>query len=570
MNAGLRRGRRLPAKLAVIFLLFWPVFVIAAPISLPENNPKQALGEYASFMKETGVPLTISEADIARTAGEFSVNGSPVISFGIGTQPVWIHLPVTNSANSVMMRRLLIENSWLDKLDVYFLSREHEFISYHVGDSQPYSARPVPGRFFMFDHDFQTGITDIYLRVETADPIVMPIFLLSPAEASQRNLVQAYSYGLVYGYLLALLAYNTFLYAGLRNVRYLNYAAFLTMFILMNLAYTGHGFVWLWPEQVTLQRWVIPVFMVLFGASGLAFALNFLETRSFFPRTHQVINLVCAIVISLMAAFILSGSQHFAILLAFFFINIFSIVMLALGVLSLYSGYLLARYFLMASLASMMGTAVTSLSVLGYIPFNEWTFRAVEIGMIADATLLALALAHQFRANQVRRILAEQLAGSDPLTGLNNRRALLEKYQPIWSSALRNNRNISLIIFDLDHFKSINDQYGHSKGDDVLVETGKILAKSARQGDILARWGGEEFLLLLPETHIEAATALAERLRKIIAGIRVSSEGGELSFTASFGVVQRTHHETLDSLISDADRYMYKAKKQGRNRVCSE
>ncbi|MDO9240851.1 MAG: 7TM-DISM domain-containing protein, partial [Methylicorpusculum sp.] len=202
MNAGLRRGRRLPAKLAVIFLLFWPVFVIAAPISLPENNPKQALGEYASFMKETGVPLTISEADIARTAGEFSVNGSPVISFGIGTQPLWIHLPVTNSAISVMTRRLLIENPWLDKLDVYFLSREHELISYHVGDSQPFTARPVPGRFYMFDHDFQTGITDIYLRVETADPIVMPIFLLSPAEAVQRNLVQGYSYGLVYGYLL--------------------------------------------------------------------------------------------------------------------------------------------------------------------------------------------------------------------------------------------------------------------------------------------------------------------------------------------------------------------------------
>ncbi|MBS3954572.1 MAG: GGDEF domain-containing protein [Methylomicrobium sp.] len=569
MNACLRRGRQLPANVVLIFLLFWPAFVIAVPVSLLQSNPEQALGESASFMKETGWPLSVSEAVIARRDGQFRISDSPVISFGIGTQPVWIHFPVNNSGNSLITRRLLIENPWLDKLDVYFLSRERELISYHVGDSQPFSARPVPGRFFMFDHDFQAGITDIYLRVETADPIVIPVFLVSPTEAAQRNLIQGYSYGLVYGYLLALLAYNTFLYAGLRNVRYLNYAAFLTMFLLMNLAYTGHGFAELWPEQVVLQRWIIPVFMVLFGSSGLAFAVNFLETRSVFPRAYHVINWVCAVVMGLLAVFIWSGSQHFVVLLAFFFINIFSVAMLALGVMSLYSGYQLARYFLLASIASMMGTALTSLSVWGYIPFNEWTFRAVEIGMIADATLLALALAHQFRANQMKRLLAEQLADSDPLTGLNNRRALLEKYQLIWSTALRNNRNISLIIFDLDHFKSINDQYGHSKGDDVLVETGKILAKSARQGDVLARWGGEEFLLLLPETHLEAATALAERLRKIIAGIRLPTEGGELSFTASFGVVQRSQHETLDSLISEADGYMYKAKKQGRNRVCS-
>jgi diguanylate cyclase (GGDEF)-like protein len=129
---------------------------------------------------------------------------------------------------------------------------------------------------------------------------------------------------------------------------------------------------------------------------------------------------------------------------------------------------------------------------------------------------------------------------------------------------------VSLTIFDIDYFKSINDRYGHAIGDAVLVEIGKALAKSARDGDVVARWGGEEFLLLLPETNLEAAITLAERLRKVIAKIRLPLEDGELSFTASFGVSQRTHQETLDSLISESDGFMYQAKKLGRNRVSYE
>lgn len=137
----------------------------------------------------------------------------------------------------------------------------------------------------------------------------------------------------------------------------------------------------------------------------------------------------------------------------------------------------------------------------------------------------------------------------------------------IWSTSRRNGRELSVIILDLDHFKSINDRHGHAAGDAALVATARALAHSARQGDIVARWGGEEFLFLLPETKLEAAIAMAERLKEAISQIRVPSASEEIALTASFGVAQKSGHENLEELISEADALLYQAKQAGRNRI---
>jgi diguanylate cyclase (GGDEF)-like protein len=189
--------------------------------------------------------------------------------------------------------------------------------------------------------------------------------------------------------------------------------------------------------------------------------------------------------------------------------------------------------------------------------------------MLVDATLLALALTYQIRSIRLEHQLAEQLAAHDPLTGLDNRRAFLEKAQQVWSTAQRNQRDLSVIILDLDHFKSINDRHGHAMGDKALIVTAGILADSARDGDIAVRWGGEEFLLLLPETKLGAALVMAERLQKLISEIRLPARDGEITFTASFGVAHKARHENLDSLIAEADSLLYRSKEEGRNRISS-
>ncbi len=554
--------------IAIISWLFCSV-AIAAPLTLTEISPSQPLGLHAAYMKEPAAPLTIEQVIESQAADAFVQGESQILSFGIGAKPAWIHLSIANKSSDAASRQLFVENSWLDQVDVYFIKENRPIEKYQAGDALAFNDRSIHGRFFSFYHGFDPGITDIYLRVATPDPMVVPVFLLSPDQVTSREIGQGYSYGFLYGYLLALLAYNLFIYFGLSYKRHLLYGCFIAAFVLLNIAYTGHGYVWFWSEFPAWQEWVIPIFMLVYGIAGLTFAKDFLDTRTCFPRVHKNVNRMSGLFVVLLLLSLYADSQLYALLVAFTFVILFSSTMIFLGAIALRSGHRYSRYFLFASIASMIGTALTCLSVWGFIPFSDWTFRAVELGMMIDATLLSLALAHQFRAIQTEHRLAEQLAAKDSLTGLNNRRAFIEKGQLVWSMAQRTKRELSVIILDLDHFKSINDRYGHAAGDAALVAVSKVLSDSARDVDVVARWGGEEFLLLLPETRLASALVMAERLRNAIENIRVPVQGAGLSFTASFGVAHKADHQNLDELISEADRYLYMAKESGRNRICS-
>lgn len=340
-----------------------------------------------------------------------------------------------------MMRRLSIETSWLDKVDVYFRTGHEIIASYHMGDALKFAQRPIDSRFFEVDHGFDSGISEVFIRVETSDPMVIPIHLRTLEAATSFDRWQAYSYGFVYGFLFALLAYNAMLYVDLRNRRYILYTVYLAAFLLLNIAYTGHGFAWLWPDHVELELWIIPFLMVLAGIVGLQFAASFLETANNFPRLHLAVILICVLfALLLLATFFLNYSAA-GMAVAFIFVFIFSCLMILLGVLAVRSGHKAARYFLFGAIAAMAGALMSDLSVAGIIPYNEFTFRAVEIGMLIDASVLALALAYQFRVGQQEKFQAEIMAKVDPLTGLNNRRPFDQFAKPVWSTALRNKRD---------------------------------------------------------------------------------------------------------------------------------
>ena len=442
--------------------------------------------------------------------------------------------------------------------------------SYHVGDSQPFSERPIKNHFFVFEHAFQPGKTTVYLRTETPDPMVLPIYLTSIEEAYSRQSLQSNTYGFLYGGIFTLLAYNLMLFFSLKSYRYLYYSIYLAFFLIMNASYTGHGFGWLWPNSPQWQLWSNPILMMMFAISGLLFATDFLNIKTFFPRLYRVVIYGSILFGTLQVLAVITGSHVSALLLSFFFIFLFSGSMVFLGVISLYAGNKSAKYFLFASIAHVSGSSVTAMAVWGIIPYSTLAYRAVDIGMMVDAILLAMALADQFRMTQEAKIQAERLAKIDPLTGLNNRRAFYELVKPIWSTGLRNNRDMSVILIDIDKFKFINDTYGHAQGDNALILLAKNLMNEARSGDILARWGGEEFILFLPDTRLAEAISIAERFSQKISNMRLREENGTISLTASMGVVHNDKSDiSLDDLISSADKHLYTAKEQGRDRVCS-
>jgi diguanylate cyclase (GGDEF)-like protein len=176
-------------------------------------------------------------------------------------------------------------------------------------------------------------------------------------------------------------------------------------------------------------------------------------------------------------------------------------------------------------------------------------------------------LAHELRQEKAR---AELLAQTDFLTGLDNRRAFYEQGERLLRSLELSGRPAAVAMFDIDHFKAINDRYGHAGGDVAIRAVADLIRSQLRPGDLAARLGGEEFALLLPDTTVAEAMDVAERVRVACAALAIAYECHHIGFTTSAGVAALNAGNTLDGWIAHADAALYRAKQGGRNRVLAE
>ena len=163
-----------------------------------------------------------------------------------------------------------------------------------------------------------------------------------------------------------------------------------------------------------------------------------------------------------------------------------------------------------------------------------------------------------------------RLMTTDGLTQLNNKRYFDEMLDREVARAKRYKRTFSLLVFDLDHFKSVNDRFGHLAGDAILRQLGAILLGRLRVNDVLARIGGEEFALITPEVSLDGAAELAGKINRLIGDARFEFEGSAVKITVSVGVAEwQEDYEDAWDLFKAADNKMYEAKRAGRNQVCS-
>lgn len=201
-----------------------------------------------------------------------------------------------------------------------------------------------------------------------------------------------------------------------------------------------------------------------------------------------------------------------------------------------------------ASVGSVLSTATYLMTYLAVV--------FIAFGFVLAATELAAEQNHR-------------MAMEDALTGLPNRRAVIEALARHCSSARRSGRPLTVLLLDIDHFKRVNDQYGHPVGDEVLQRIADTLRQRLRSQDMAGRFGGEEFLVLLPDTTPEGGLTLAETLREEIAAIAIQIDGKTLRVTASIGLhgARLSAKDDCDSLIRHADNALYEAKESGRNRT---
>lgn len=230
-------------------------------------------------------------------------------------------------------------------------------------------------------------------------------------------------------------------------------------------------------------------------------------------------------------------------------------------------------------LGQRSGWVVTGLTLVGFLMINPQLEQPYSPSAVATAVLAMLYLGVAFHAYVDRSMSyfkrmrdynnqLQDMASHDPLTRVLNAGAYYRACDQQIHASQRANQPFAVLFIDLDHFKSINDTYGHAVGDDVLRAVAQTLQSAVRRSDIVGRIGGEEFSVFLPNTQVQGAQQLAETLRLAIESIHMEVDGVRLKITASIGVAaKRYEQETMQAIQQHADQAMYEAKRGGRNRV---
>lgn len=204
----------------------------------------------------------------------------------------------------------------------------------------------------------------------------------------------------------------------------------------------------------------------------------------------------------------------------------------------------------------------------------EYKIKGLDLGGMDyitkpfDAYELQARVRAALRTKNLQDLLIEH-AHIDPLTGLPNRRALMGRLQQEWTRMERHGQSFSFIMADIDHFKEVNDTFGHIVGDQLLREIAKVFTKQCRKIDLPARYGGEEFAIIVPEETAANTVNLAERCRKEIEKIIIPVKSDKVQATVSFGIAEATGLSTPEALIERADQALYDAKLSGRNKVAT-
>ncbi|MCO4845917.1 MAG: GGDEF domain-containing protein [Sulfurovum sp.] len=545
-----------------ISLLYGDVHLKAIDLSVPNHAIGQSLLEY----EDPTASMILSQVRNL-THDHYKPLNKAVASHPFTKSAFWYQFKVLNKEHTLVSRLMVFEPAWLDSVNITVISSQGQLQTYQGGNIYPYSKREMDHYLINFKHDFEPGISTVYLQVKTRDPFIVSLSILEESAFLGRQVEESVYTGLIYGGIAVMLFYNLFLFFGIKQRYYLYYVLYLSSFFVMNASYNGYTFMYFLSDYPTAQNWLQSTGVYLFMITALLFASSFLNLKKYHQTLYTITAYLIFLIIgiALFSAFI--GGYHYHIMLSIILVMSVSIYIFGVALFSWLDGNRSARFFLLGTASGLIGAIITALTVMSFIPFSYMTYKANDFGMLIDAVLLSIALADRVKITLEKQLIAEKEAKTDVITGLFNRRAYYEISEMEYQRLLRHKRILSVIMFDIDHFKNINDNYGHGMGDIVLKHVGNIVKNLIREYDYAFRMGGDEFLVLLPETNEKQASLLAERIRREIQNYKLE-ENHKLIISASFGIAQYTQKDTsIEKVTRRADEALYQAKKAGRNRV---
>ncbi|SEJ00626.1 diguanylate cyclase (GGDEF) domain-containing protein [Propionispira arboris] len=499
------------------------------------------------------------------------------ISLGISPSVFWVRFipPAENYFDESDPLLLNFTNPSINKLDVYIpvkdstIAKGRNYILKQAGAERPGTAREIWDADWTFSlpHQYIQG-KYIYLRLQSVSVMNLPVMIWQEKDFIHAALLKNIAYGLFYGILLSMVFYNLFIVFVLKDRTYLFYVLYIAFMLIYQ--FNSHGHLRLWLD-IDYRLYNALFWFCLSAAFSFAalFSAKFLQIHSdeiFLKRIFNLI-LLLSILIGILG---IPGCSIPANWLSHGLGLIQPLVFIGLAFYRFRNGFRPAIYYLLA-------WGILSCGILGWIflPDRTTSSNVLMLATALESILLSLALSARFRDLRITQLTLTRnlhyyrdLSLTDALTGLYNRRCLNSKMQKEISQALTEGISLSLMIMDIDFFKKYNDAYGHWQGDQVLVGFSNVLLKNLNDTQLAFRFGGEEFVILLPNLDAVETSKIAENIRRDFAAKTFRPTNKKtVQVTVSIGISTLTAQDNEAALFERTDKALYEAKTAGRNRV---
>lgn len=322
---------------------------------------------------------------------------------------IWYTFNVYNKEDKPLKKLIVFGIPWLDSIKLHIENEDAEVSTYEGGDTLPYKNRTIKHNLTNFEHEFKPGYSKIYVQIKTRDPFVVPISIVDRYIFLENETSHSSYTSFIYGIIIAMLVYNLVLFLTIKSRHYAFYVLYLGLFLTMHASYNCYTFKLFFSNTPELQNWAESTSIYLFSISGLLFAQSFLNLKNHFPRINIITNYLIIFFIATMVITFFIG-YHYHVMFAIAFTLIFSLYALVIAFYSLINKNYYARFFLLGTTAGLVGTSITSLSVMAIIPYSNLGFHAVDYGMIVDTMLLSLALVDKMKIIQNEKMVAQNEA----------------------------------------------------------------------------------------------------------------------------------------------------------------
>jgi diguanylate cyclase (GGDEF)-like protein len=550
---------------------------------------------------------------------------NPNQPYQIGIKNYWVSFSIFTPTD-YLSRIIALDNPLLDSVKIYHLINGELVSTEVMGDTLPFKQRPLQSNIFLYPVNFEPGDTHtFYIKIDNKGSTSLPLVLWSSNDLTQVTETKNLFNGMQIGLLLAICLFSLFIALASASYSYSYYSAYVLGLTLLTASLYGVSFRYLWPQWPFMQQYIFIIVIPLTLGCSLMFTEKVLQLKYHNLKMLYLCRIMAVLCFSLTVIMPFINYSSALYILAFVVLTICTILM-AFSLIQAFGGQRNAPLYAIGRMGLMIGCIITGLIYLGLLTLDMSPQTPIMIGLTFEVVTMAAVLALRYnderkakfkiqqqaleQAQRIRETREEALRSEaennekleqmvqgrtlelemtlrelndanqkltvqntmDSLTGVKNRSAFDRRLIAEGRISRRQQTPMSLLMLDIDKFKNINDQYGHLTGDFTIQAIANTLSEYLkRPTDLLSRFGGEEFAIILPCTDKDGALLVAEQIRHSISELAIVHNGHSISITVSIGVseaiIDNDEHPLL--LLEQADKALYQAKRSGRNKVCS-